>query len=107
MAKLRAIFQAGLGAWACLMRRISAPVRVVVSVSVTDRVATSSPVAAGMARAPVAAGVARAPLAAGVARAAVAAWAAGVARMSPAEAAARTMAMRDRGLSFHAADRVS
>ncbi|MGW3348394.1 hypothetical protein ACWDA3_34305 [Nonomuraea rubra] len=98
MAKLRAIFQAGLGAWACLMRRISAPVRVVVSVSVTDRVATSSPVAAG---------VARAPVAAGVARAAVAAWAAGVARMSPAEAAARTMAMRDRGLSFHAADRVS
>ncbi|MBB6546523.1 hypothetical protein [Nonomuraea rubra] len=89
MAKLRAIFQAGLGAWASLMRRISAPVRVVVSVSVTDRVATSSPVAAG------------------VARAAVAAWAAGVARMSPAEAAARTMAMRDRGLSFHAADRVS
>jgi hypothetical protein len=80
MAKSRAIFQAGLGAWACLMRRISAPVRVVVSLSVADRAATSSPVAA---------------------------WAAGVARMSPAEAAARTMAVRDRALSFHAADRVS
>ncbi|AQZ69129.1 hypothetical protein BKM31_53515 [[Actinomadura] parvosata subsp. kistnae] len=69
-----------MGAWARVMRRISAPVRVVASASMADPV--GDPVAA---------------CAEGV-----------VVRMSPAEAAAaRVMPMRDRGLSFHAADRVS